>query len=169
MKNRGFTLIELLVVIAIIGILASVVMASLNSARVKARNARRVSDIKQLITAFNLGLNGSNSLPDGAGWNCISATCYDAWNIYSLNTTVDTFLLANISSKPSDPTENGRNHGGYLYYYNWPGGTGYDGSSFPPGTIIEYALELPVTAGICGPGRIMNATSYVTCVAYVVQ
>ena len=50
--TRGFTLIELLVVIAIIGILSSVVLASLNTARVKARDTRRVSDIKSIQLAL---------------------------------------------------------------------------------------------------------------------
>ena len=60
-KNRGFTLIELLVVIAIIGILASVVLASLNSARQKSRDARRVSDIKQLQLALELYFDANRS------------------------------------------------------------------------------------------------------------
>ncbi|TSD06889.1 MAG: hypothetical protein Greene07144_1086 [Parcubacteria group bacterium Greene0714_4] len=52
MERKGFTLIELLVVIAIIGILSGVVLASLNTARLKARNAQRISDARQVALAL---------------------------------------------------------------------------------------------------------------------
>ncbi len=54
----GFTLIELLVVIAIIGLLASIVLASLNSARKKSRDTRRIADIKQLQVALEFYFDG---------------------------------------------------------------------------------------------------------------
>ncbi|OHA26012.1 MAG: hypothetical protein A3D52_01335 [Candidatus Taylorbacteria bacterium RIFCSPHIGHO2_02_FULL_44_36] len=52
--KKGFTLVELLVVIAIIAILTSIVTANLSSARQKARDTKRVSDIKQLQLALAL-------------------------------------------------------------------------------------------------------------------
>jgi len=64
-RKAGFTLIELLVVIAIIGVLASVVLASLNSARRKSRDARRVADIKQLQLALELYFDSNSSYPAG--------------------------------------------------------------------------------------------------------
>ena len=63
MKKRGFTLIELLVVIAIIGILSSVVLASLNSARKKSRDARRIADIKQIQLALELYFDSNGNYP----------------------------------------------------------------------------------------------------------
>jgi prepilin-type N-terminal cleavage/methylation domain-containing protein len=63
-KNKGFTLIELLVVIAIIGILSSIVLASLNTARQKARDAQRVSDVKNLQLALEMYFDTISEYPD---------------------------------------------------------------------------------------------------------
>ena len=62
-KTRGFTLIELLVVISIIAMLSSIVLASLNSARAKARDANRVSSIRQVQIALELYYDANGKYP----------------------------------------------------------------------------------------------------------
>lgn len=63
-KQKGFTLIELLVVIAIIGILSTLAVVSLNNARAKARDAKIVSDVKNMQTALELYFNDAGAYPD---------------------------------------------------------------------------------------------------------
>ncbi len=83
--NRGFTLIELLVVIAIIGMLSSVVLASLNTARSKARDAQRRSDLHQLSIALELYRDKYGGYPSssqsgcrGDGW-CLDDSGQASW------------------------------------------------------------------------------------------
>ena len=58
--KKGFTLIELLVVVAIIGILASVVLASLNSASFKGKDAAIESELSSLRAQAEIFSNGGS-------------------------------------------------------------------------------------------------------------
>lgn len=71
-KNKGFTLIELLVVIAIIGLLASIVVVSLSTARAKARDTQRVATVKQIQTALEMYFDDNNKYP-GTGITALKA------------------------------------------------------------------------------------------------
>ncbi len=76
-KNlRGFTLIELLVVIAIIGILSSVVLASLNTARAKGANAAVKSNLANIRAQMEIVYDGVN--PNSYATGCTSTTVANA-------------------------------------------------------------------------------------------
>ncbi|MDO8554977.1 MAG: type II secretion system protein [bacterium] len=125
-KNRaGFTLIELLVVIAIISLLSSIVFASLNSARAKARDAKRVVDVKQLATALQLYFNDNDSFPSNTsclnGWCCLghgdAGTCWTSASGYHGSTALDNSLSPKYISKISDDPLNNTSRYGDAYMY----------------------------------------------------
>ncbi len=74
MNKKGFTLIELLVVIAIIGLLSTLAVVALGNARQKARDARRLSDLKQLQTALELYYTDQTAYPAGSAVTLGDAT-----------------------------------------------------------------------------------------------
>ena len=75
-KNRGFTLIELLVVIAIISLLSSIVLSSLNSARIKAKDAAVISGVREFEKLLAMEYDDANGNYQGL--------MYGGW-IYNLN------------------------------------------------------------------------------------
>lgn len=93
-RTRGFTLIELLVVIAIVGMLSSVIIASLNSSRAKSRDARRIADLGEIRTALELYFNANGDYPD----------CLYSGN-HSAGTACGTVLAGTgfMASVPLDP------------------------------------------------------------------
>ena len=96
--KRGFTLIELLVVIAVIGILSAVVLASLNIAREKARDAQRVVNVNQIANAIALYETDSGGVPPGEdGVEYVNGN--PEW--------IPGLVPKYISSVPSDPIDTG--------------------------------------------------------------
>ncbi len=115
-KNKGFTLIELLVVIAIIGLLASIVLVSLNSARAKARDTKRIADLKQIRIALEMYYDTNNNYP--VATTAVNSSSGSATWISGLSPSY-------ITSVPADPTNSGT--GSYYYYYKTTaGGASYE-------------------------------------------
>ncbi|MFA5853909.1 MAG: type II secretion system protein [Patescibacteria group bacterium] len=117
--RRAFTLIELLIVISIIGLIATIAVTATNSARMKARDAKRLSDLKQLQSALGV------SYEPGPGFPAVAApiTLGDATHRVLCNIgaapTFQTSLVAPgacgtvfMGLVPSNPTPGGS---GYSY------------------------------------------------------
>lgn len=110
-NNKGFTLIELLVVIAIIGLLSTLAVVSLNNARQKSRDAKRVSDIKSIQTALELRYVDAENYPtsaslkigaDGSDGNAIDSTNSAAGDGFV--TTCGSSATCYMGNVPEDPS-----------------------------------------------------------------
>jgi prepilin-type N-terminal cleavage/methylation domain-containing protein len=103
-NKQGFTLIELLVVIAIIGILSSVVLAALNTARAKSRDSVREHALTELRTALVLYSTDHNGVYPlgGSGSGAWSSQCAP-WGGLAANSVITGLVPNYISSMPADP------------------------------------------------------------------
>jgi len=107
-KKQGFTLIELLVVVSIIGLLSMLSVVALGSARSKARDARRLTDIRAIARAIDLyildhshspylGANNCNAFTSVSGDACVASDTGGKWSI------LETELAEYLSRLPVDP------------------------------------------------------------------
>lgn len=103
-EQKAFTLIELLMVIAVIGLISTIVLVSVNTARKKARDAKRMADLNQLNIALEMYYEANGSYPNrhyqSTQWGWLNRLGSD--------------LSPYISAMPLDPINNST----YRFYYD---------------------------------------------------
>lgn len=120
--RRGFTLVELLVVIAIIGLLSSVAVVSLDQARAKSRDAKRLADMRQIQNALAIYYDANGFLPWSDGDGC------GTWDVGNRDYPLLGGSIAGaMNITPRDPTATG-NCGGYFYFQYPANSSGCDAS-----------------------------------------
>ncbi len=112
--KKGFTLIELLVVITIIGFLSSIILVSMQVAKEKARDARRLQDMNQIVLSLQLYYDKYGRYPS------ISAdSCCDGWDQGPCagNPFIGALATEGLIQTPVDPSGgSGIDCYGYNYY-----------------------------------------------------
>ena len=124
--KKGFSFIELMIAIAIVALLTAIGMTAFNSAKKRARDTRRKSDLETVRSALEMYRADNDEYPDcGASWvrvdgdpECLTTTLVDTGYLDSL---------------PRDPKSSGTNNGpcykvnprAYRYTYFGNGGSSY--------------------------------------------
>ena len=101
-RSRGFTLVELMVVISIIGLLSSVILASLNITRYRAYDSRRFSDLRNVESAINAYFADNGVYPTtGSAWQSV---CGSPFTVTAQNVVVPSIVAGKyIASIPVGP------------------------------------------------------------------
>jgi general secretion pathway protein G len=119
-NHKGFTLIELLVVIGIIGLLATIITMNVQSARQKARCAKRRADIVSLQAPLEAYYDANKTYPNtsGAWWSPDNCYSYGGHDVYGSNGWIPNLAPTYIRRLPSDPKPGSI---GPCYLYNSDG------------------------------------------------
>jgi len=142
--KKGFTLIEILIVVAIIGLLASVVLVGLGSFRSRGRDARRVSDLREVQNSLELYYFKNNSYPTANSWADLR--------------TALTAAGIGVSIVPNDPLSDS----GKTYYY----GVSADKQSYTLGTTLEDPNNSALKDDIDGSSNSVSCADPVYCVQF---
>jgi len=131
--SKSFTLVELLVVISIIGLLSSIIIVSVNGVRKKARDAKRLADMQQIVKALMLYYDDKNgrfpgstssygeSEPLGCGGWDSSAADNDSDGRFFIEPLETDGIMPKV---PLDPINTAVACNGYTYrYYRYGAGT----------------------------------------------
>lgn len=151
-KTEGFTLIELLVVISIIGFISTLAVVALKDSRLKARDARRMSELKQIRTALNMYFDSNPTIgfpstnracsalcTSAGGFTGITCTAGSLTNWATLTTALEPYIIV-----PVDPS----NGNPYCYVYDGDAG----GSGFGLATNLESNAAAESADGGAYPG-----------------
>ena len=147
----GFTLIELLVVIAIIGLLASIVLASLGTARQRSRDARRLADVKSIRTALELYYGTC------AGYPVVAAEALLTTTLATPSCPGTITLASFLPQIPANPSPGGRTYNYCTKLSPVSGGCGTGTANYS----FEFQLEGSV-------GGYVGGTNYIATPAGII-